>query len=157
MDGYLICLNVAVLPVLAADPYAGDGSAILLQEERDREGRNRTWIEERLGKEDVSWDMAAVVGDLLVKSNKPIVAVPEGARGFSAAGRAPGGLGWISGQLCRAASGCIDPPVISPPSRHGARLARTERPTSSPPSLAGSVRNATAGCRRLARRGYGLS
>ncbi|PBN42916.1 hypothetical protein [Sphingobium sp. D43FB] len=64
LDGHLICLDVAVLPVLAADPYSGDGSAILLQEERDRESRNRARIEERLGKEDVSWDMAAVVGDL---------------------------------------------------------------------------------------------
>lgn len=121
LGGHLICLDVAILPVLAGDPYGADGSAILLQDERERESRNRTRIEERLGKEDVSWDMAAVVGDLassietaagladiivvnreldgfpyprmrdvvgdlLVKSDKPIIAVPEGARGFNATG-----------------------------------------------------------------------
>ena len=33
-------------------------------------------------------DMAALVGELIVKSGKPIVAVPDDARGFNAAGRA---------------------------------------------------------------------
>lgn len=123
LHGHLICLDVAMLPVLATDPYFGDGSAILMEEERDRERRNRARIEERLGKEDVSWDLTEIVGDLapaiesaggladvivvnrelegfpspnmrvligqlLAKSSKPIVAVPEAARGFNAAGRA---------------------------------------------------------------------
>ena len=64
LKGHLNCLDVAILPALAADPYCTDGSAILLEEERDREGRNRARIEERLAREDVSWDISAVTGDL---------------------------------------------------------------------------------------------
>src|SRR6218665_3561026 len=64
LKGHLNCLDVAVVPALAADPCCPDGSAILLQEERDREDSNRARIEDRLAREDVSWDICAVTGDL---------------------------------------------------------------------------------------------
>ena len=123
LDGHLTCLDVAVLPALTGDPYFPEGGAMLLADERAREDVNRARVAERLAHEDVTWDIAAVTGDLapcveaaagladlvvvnrkldqfpypdmtalvgelIVKSGKPIVAVPDGARGFNAAGRA---------------------------------------------------------------------
>ncbi|RVT39555.1 universal stress protein [Sphingobium algorifonticola] len=123
LDGHLTCLDVAILPALMGDPYCQDGSAILLQEERAREDVNQSRIRERLDREDVSWeiaqvtgdlapclsdaagladlivvnrkldefpypDMANLVGELVVKSGKPVIAVPDDIRSFNAAGRA---------------------------------------------------------------------
>lgn len=61
IEGHLTCLDVAELLSLAsADDYGA--SAILLEEERDREGVNRTKTEARLQVEGLPWDWIDVTG-----------------------------------------------------------------------------------------------
>lgn len=134
--GHLKCLDVSVMPVLIGDFYSGAGEAMLLADEREREGENRTAIEARLAKEDVPWDwtdvtgqlapelqaaadfadlivvnrqlddfplpdMRSIAGDVILRSGKPILAVPEDTRGIDLLGRAL--VGW-DGSACASAA-----------------------------------------------------
>jgi uncharacterized protein YrzB (UPF0473 family) len=63
LAGHLTCLDVVQMPVMAGD-YDGMGSAMLLADEREREAGNRTALEARLAKEDVTWDWVDAVGDI---------------------------------------------------------------------------------------------
>lgn len=112
LDGHLICLDVAIMPTMVGGGYAGGiGTAMLLQDEVERESANRTELEARLVREGVSWswteatgaispclkddseladlivvnrqlddfplpDMRTAAGELIVKSGKPLLAVP---------------------------------------------------------------------------------
>lgn len=122
VGGHLACLDVSVMPVLMDDYISAAGTAMLLDDEHEREKANREKIEARLAKEQVLWDwtdttgliaprlteasaladlivinrrldafplpdMEAVAGELLVKSRKPILAVPDSARGLNVCGR----------------------------------------------------------------------
>ncbi len=117
LAGHLTCLDVAMLPALAGDIYDGGiGTAMLLDDEREREGKNRTALETRLAHEGVSWnwidatgnpsdcvieaatladliilnrklsvshpDMRDIASRILVKSRKPVVAMPETLKRF---------------------------------------------------------------------------
>ena len=64
LDGHLSCIDMTVMPVIVGDYYAGGDTAILLGEEREREGKNKAAIEARLAHEDVSWDWTAYTGTL---------------------------------------------------------------------------------------------
>jgi nucleotide-binding universal stress UspA family protein len=136
VEGHLKCLDVSVMPVLIGDFYSGAGEAMLLADERQQESENRTRLEARLAKEEVSWDwedatgamapciadaaaladlivvnrrlndlplpdMRAVAGEVVVKSNKPILAVPQDARGVNVCGRVL--ICW-NGSSCSAAA-----------------------------------------------------
>jgi nucleotide-binding universal stress UspA family protein len=63
LEGHLICLDGMRYPITAGafDPMA---EAALLEQEREREMAHSGRIADRLGEEDVSWSMAARVGDL---------------------------------------------------------------------------------------------
>lgn len=122
MNGQLICLDVAIVPMLVAD-YDGSGTAMLLDEERQRQSINRTLLQDRLKAASMpcTWieecgflslclrdavyaadlivlnreldqikypDMLKVVGEVMVKSRKPIVAVPADAMAFDVSGGA---------------------------------------------------------------------
>ena len=122
LEGHLKCLDVSILPVLLDDFYSGAGEAMLLADEREREGQNRVRLEARLAQEQLPWDwtdivgtlgsalkdacaltdlivvnrqlddfpvpdMREVAGDVVVRSGKPILAVPEASRGFDVCGR----------------------------------------------------------------------
>lgn len=63
LTGHLACLDVVAVPALVGDPFAADASAILLEDERTREDGNVERLRERLGREDIAWDLRAVVGD----------------------------------------------------------------------------------------------
>jgi len=41
LDGHLSCIDMTVMPVIVGDYYAGGDTAILLGEEREREGSDR--------------------------------------------------------------------------------------------------------------------
>jgi nucleotide-binding universal stress UspA family protein len=123
VEGHLTCLDVSVMPVMVGDFYAGAGEAMLLADERAREGENRIAIEAHLAKESVPWDwidtvgaigpalegasaladlivvnrqlddfplpdMRTVAGDVVVRSGKPVLAVPADSRGFNLSGHA---------------------------------------------------------------------
>lgn len=119
VNGHLICLAVAVMPVYAGDVVGV--TAVLAADERRAEASNRARLEPRIRAEDVPFDwieqtgylgqtvlnavgladvivlnrdledtsspdMYELVGDLLIRAGRPIVAVPRGARGFNAYG-----------------------------------------------------------------------
>lgn len=121
LRGHLICLDVAVMPVVIGEFYAATAEAMLLADEQEREALNRERLETRLAREDVPWDwveatgplaasleeaaktadiivvnrrldssplpdMRSVASQVVVGSGKAVVAVPEDARGFPAAG-----------------------------------------------------------------------
>ena len=66
LDGHLSCIDVALLPVMVGDIYSpGIAEAILLTDEREREGKNKTALEARLAHEDVSWDWTDVTGNFV--------------------------------------------------------------------------------------------
>ncbi|UIJ46318.1 universal stress protein [Sphingomonas cannabina] len=123
LDGHLTCIDIAIAPVFVGDYADCGGTALLMADEEQREGVNRTRMEARLRVEGVPYDwidekgfltpcvcdstaladlvvlnreldsipypdMRELVGDLLVKTGKPIVAVPENAKGFDAFGHA---------------------------------------------------------------------
>ena len=123
LEGHLKCLDVSVMPVLVGDFYSGAGEAMLLADEREREGENRTTLEARLATEGLPWDwtdvtgqlapeleaasafadlivvnralddfplpnMRGVAGDILLRSGKPILAVPQDVRGIDLFGHA---------------------------------------------------------------------
>ena len=122
LNGHLICIDVAIVPALVGD-YDGSLTAMLLDDERQRETTNRTLLQGRLKAASMaySWidgcgvlglcmreaandadlivlnleldeieypDMLKVVGEVMIKSRKPIVAVPAGATGFDVSGAA---------------------------------------------------------------------
>lgn len=71
LEGHLTCLDVAALPMVAADYYAGMGEAILLADERERESKNKVALEARLMNEDVTWswiDSSGPVSDCILKA-----------------------------------------------------------------------------------------
>lgn len=121
LDGHLTCVDVAILPPFVGDYYEMGGSALLMADEREREGANKARMEPRLQAEDVpyTWldqcgflspciqdaadmadvvvlnreldemkypDMFKLVGDVLLKPGKPIVAVPATSTRFDAFG-----------------------------------------------------------------------
>lgn len=64
-DGHLKCVDVTMMPVLVADFYSGTGGAMLLAEEREREGKNKAALEARLVQEDVSWSWVDALGNVV--------------------------------------------------------------------------------------------
>ncbi|GLT02480.1 universal stress protein [Sphingobium jiangsuense] len=64
LEGHLSCIDVAVVPLVAADINGGAEQAMLLEEERDRERANRATLEARLNREAVSWDWTDVIGGM---------------------------------------------------------------------------------------------
>lgn len=63
IDGHLSCVDVALFPAIVGDPYGGGVAAgMLLEEEREREGKNKAALEARLAHEDVSWDWSDITG-----------------------------------------------------------------------------------------------
>jgi nucleotide-binding universal stress UspA family protein len=122
VQGHLICLDVAAVALVAGDPGASGGAAVIALE-RESETANKAKIESRIAAEDVPWtwldatdyldralkkaaaladlivvnraletqsmpDMQALVSDLVCKARKPVLAVPEGGRGFDTGGQA---------------------------------------------------------------------
>lgn len=64
LNGHLLCVDVAIVPMAIDDYVPNGGSALLLADERARESANRTAIQARLAHEDVSYDWKDVTGDL---------------------------------------------------------------------------------------------
>lgn len=62
LGGHLRCLDVSILPNIAGDFYGA--TAMILEDERERESANRTRLEERLQHEDVTWDWTDITGEL---------------------------------------------------------------------------------------------
>lgn len=62
LEGHLTCLDAALLPP-SPGLYTGEAVAMLLAEECERETKNRSRLEARLAKEDVSWDWVEMTGD----------------------------------------------------------------------------------------------
>lgn len=122
VEGHLICLDVAAVALVAGDPAASGGAAVIALE-RESESANKARIEPRIAAENVAWswvdttdyldralekaatladlivvnraldeepipDMRALVSSLVCKAGKAVLAVPDKARGFDAAGRA---------------------------------------------------------------------
>lgn len=63
VDGHLTCLDVIQPPVLAGDYVSMAGQALMLEEEQEREARNREQLRQILSCEDVPWDMRHITGD----------------------------------------------------------------------------------------------
>lgn len=135
LDGHLICLDVAIAPVVVDDVAAGGMSAILLAEERTHEAANRSRMEARLQVEGVAYDwvdttgfashvvsdaagmadlivlnrdiknaypdMDEIAGRVLLKSGRPVVAVPGNCRRFDAFG--PALIAWDGSREAEAA------------------------------------------------------
>lgn len=83
LDGHLTCIDVAAIPMIVGDYYGGAGEAMLMAEEREREGGNKATLEARLAREDVAWDWidatgviadkvleAATLADLIILNRK---------------------------------------------------------------------------------------
>jgi len=71
LDGHLTCIDVAAMPALIGDYYSGAGEAMLMADEREREGRNKAQLEARLAREDVAWtwvDTAGVIADSVLEA-----------------------------------------------------------------------------------------
>lgn len=67
VSGHVTCLDVAILPAMLGTEYACDaafGAEMLLAEERDHEAANRTRLEQRLAKEDVTWNWLDATGEI---------------------------------------------------------------------------------------------
>lgn len=64
VEGHLKCLDVVMLPVIAGDYFMAESVAILLNEEQKREAENSVRLQERLAREDVSWEWIHATGDL---------------------------------------------------------------------------------------------
>lgn len=122
ISGHLVCLDVLVPPELLTDYFTGAGGAMVLDDARRREDKNRASVEARLQREDVPWSMLEtsgfledqltaetdladiivatspgehddsdarhILGELVVKSDRPILAVPRECRRFDATGSA---------------------------------------------------------------------
>ena len=64
LEGHMSCIDVTMLPMMAADIHGGTAQAVLLEEERAREGENKAAVTDRLKNEDVSWDWTDVIGGM---------------------------------------------------------------------------------------------
>lgn len=64
LGGHVRCVDVTMIPAVVMDDFADAGSAILLDDEREREGRNKAALTARLAHEDVSWDWIDVTASL---------------------------------------------------------------------------------------------
>jgi len=64
LEGHLSCIDVAMVPLVAADINGGAEQAMLLDEERSREKENRATLEGRLDREDISWDWTDAIGGM---------------------------------------------------------------------------------------------
>ncbi len=64
LEGHLSCIDVTMVPMIAADINGGAEQAMLLEEERSRERENRTALENRLNREDVPWDWTDMIGGM---------------------------------------------------------------------------------------------
>ncbi len=64
LDGHLTCIDVTVMPAILGDYYSGAGEAMLLADEREREGENKATLEARLMHEDVAWDWVDATGTI---------------------------------------------------------------------------------------------
>lgn len=87
LDGHLRCVDVTVIPPLVVDAYTGNGGALLLDNERKQESKNKAWLESRLAHEDVSWDWIDVTADLAAgvldaATLADIIVVNSGLEGF---------------------------------------------------------------------------
>ena len=122
VEGHLICLDVTTVALVAGDPAASGGAAVIALE-RESESANKGRIAPRIAAEDVPWtwldatdyldralaraatladlivinraldrdpipDMRALASSLVMRERKPVLAVPETAHGFDAAGEA---------------------------------------------------------------------
>lgn len=63
-EGHLVCLDVALMPLLIGDFYGTLGTAELVIQEREAETANRARLEARLSLEDVPWSMIEMSGTL---------------------------------------------------------------------------------------------
>lgn len=123
LNGHLTCIDVSIVPAFVGAYADMGGTALLMEDEQQREKQNRARMQARLKGEDVSYswldengfltpcvrdaagladvvvlnleftkvdypDMHELVGEILVKDRKPIVAVPETARSFDVFGHA---------------------------------------------------------------------
>ncbi len=123
LNGHLTCLDVFVIPLIAADPWTGYTDATVVQTASSDDVTNRALIEKRLGREDVAWTMLnitgdpaeelrmaseladlvvvtshgtprsvvvdrAIVGRVVTKANRPVLAVPPECTRFNVSGRA---------------------------------------------------------------------
>ena len=88
-EGHLHCVQVTAMPdFVAADMYGGASMApAMIAELRDIDERTRTRVEERLRREDISWDWRQVDGDIVhgllsaaKLSDLIVVTLPEGPR-----------------------------------------------------------------------------
>ncbi len=64
VEGHLTCVDVVVLPQVMGDFYSGAGEAMLLEDERVREDKNRERLEARLGAEGLPWNWVDTTGGL---------------------------------------------------------------------------------------------
>ncbi len=64
LEGHMSCIDVTLLPMMAADIHGGTAQAVLLEDERAREGENKAALTSRLAGEDVSWDWTDVIGGM---------------------------------------------------------------------------------------------
>ncbi|MES2496423.1 MAG: universal stress protein [Pseudomonadota bacterium] len=62
--GHLTCVDVSMFPMVVGDFYGGGyGEAMLMAEEREREGKNKAKLQGRLAHEDVSWNWIDATGN----------------------------------------------------------------------------------------------
>jgi nucleotide-binding universal stress UspA family protein len=64
VEGHLRCVDVVQVPVVFGDPQDSAGTAMLMEDEFDREKHNSDVLKRRLAGEGVSWEWAEVIGDL---------------------------------------------------------------------------------------------
>lgn len=123
LAGHLRCVDVRVPPDAHPEIRIAVGPGLLVEKETQREVTHGDRIRARLEREDVSWDLVEMVGDiepalqsqarladlivvtsdvgamdydqflkvagdLILETRKPVLAVPQDARSFDAAGRA---------------------------------------------------------------------
>lgn len=87
LDGHLRCVDVTIIPPLLIDDYTGNGGALLLDDERQRESKNKAALESRLAHEDIAWDWIDITGDpaiavLDAAALADIIVLNSGAEGF---------------------------------------------------------------------------
>lgn len=63
LGGHMSCIDVTAFPMIIGDAY-GEGNAMLLADEEERERRNKARLETRLACEDVPWDWTDATGSL---------------------------------------------------------------------------------------------
>jgi hypothetical protein len=64
LDGHLICLDVIALPLVTAD-FTGESMNLVMRESEAAADRNQARIEDRLSREDVSWEWQGTLGDVV--------------------------------------------------------------------------------------------